>query len=82
MLVLGNRNFASTRLVRAWTATGAEVCLRGKANRRLPVDRMLPDGSWLSRIQADADKKNGLGRVIVRVIRYRLDDPGRPEVRL
>ncbi|MDT9689816.1 hypothetical protein Q5762_16010 [Streptomyces sp. P9(2023)] len=46
MLVLGDRDFASTRLVRAWTATGADVCLRVKANRRLPVDRMLPDGSW------------------------------------
>ncbi|WP_435842239.1 IS4 family transposase [Streptomyces cyaneofuscatus] len=78
MLVLGDRNFASTRLVRAWTATGAEVCVRVKANRRLPVDRMLPDGSWLSRIQADDDKKNQLQPVVVRVIRYRLDDPGRP----
>ncbi len=77
MLVLADRNFGSTRLVRVWTAAGAEVCLRAKANRRLPMDQVFPDGSWLSHIQAGDDRKNGLAPVVVRVIRYRLDDPGR-----
>ncbi|MEU1820822.1 IS4 family transposase [Streptomyces abikoensis] len=77
MLVLGDRNLASTRLWRTLTATGAEVCFRIKANRQLPVDRKLPDGSWLSHIQAVGDKKAGHEPVRVRVIRYQLEDPGR-----
>ncbi|WP_328926695.1 IS4 family transposase [Streptomyces sp. NBC_00190] len=78
MLVLGDRNLPSTRLWRALTSSGADLCFRAKTNRRLPVLQTLPDGSWLTVIQAGDDKKAGREPVAVRVIRYRLDDPGRP----
>lgn len=78
MLVLGDRNLPSARLWRALTAGGADLCFRAKTNRRLPVLEPLADGSWLTTIQADDDKKAGRQPVTVRVIRYRLDDPGRP----
>lgn len=62
MIVLADRNFA----VRAWIAavaeTGADVLVRVKLNRALPVCRQLRDGSYLSRI----------GPVEVRVITARI----------
>ncbi|MFI6007196.1 IS4 family transposase [Streptomyces sp. NPDC051366] len=78
MLVLGDRNLPSARLWRALTLSGADLCFRAKTNRRLPVLEPLADGSWLTTIQAADDKKAGRRPVTVRVIRYRLDDPGRP----
>ena len=58
MIVLADRNFAVAAWITALAATGAEVLVRVKNHRRLPVCRALPDGSFLSRI----------GRVEVRVI--------------
>jgi hypothetical protein len=58
MIVLADRNFAVAAWLTALAATGAEVLVRVKNHRRLPVCRALPDGSFLSRI----------GRVEVRVI--------------
>ena len=58
MIVLADRNFAVAAWITALAATGAEVLVRVKNQRRLPVCRALPDGSFLSRI----------GRVEVRVI--------------
>jgi hypothetical protein len=59
MIVLADRNFAARDLIAAIAGTGAQVLVRVKNGRRLPVCRRLPDGSWLSRI----------GTVEVRVIR-------------
>lgn len=58
MIVLADRNFAAAAWITALAATGAEVLVRVKNHRRLPVCRTLADGSFLSRI----------GRVEVRVI--------------
>lgn len=77
MLVLGDRNLPSVRLWRALTSSGADLCFRIKVNRRLPVVKPLPDGSWLTRIRAHDDRRDGPAPVTVRVIRYRLNDPGR-----
>lgn len=59
MIVLGDRNFAAQALITAIAATGADLLIRTKSGRRLPVCRRLPDGSYVSRI----------GPVEVRVIR-------------
>ena len=59
MIVLGDRNFAAQQLITAIADTGADLLIRTKSGRRLPVCRRLPDGSYLSRI----------GSVVVRVIR-------------
>jgi hypothetical protein len=52
MLLLADRNYAAADLVATITATGTDLLIRAKANRRLPMLRRLPDGSWLSRIGA------------------------------
>jgi len=58
MIVLADRNFAVAAWITALAATGAEVLVRVKNGRRLPICQAWPDGSFLSRI----------GRVEVRVI--------------
>lgn len=58
MIVLGDRNFAAADLIAAITERGADLLIRVKAGRKLPVCRRCGDGSWISRI----------GQVEVRVI--------------
>jgi hypothetical protein len=50
MLLIADRNYAAADLLATLAATGADLLIRNKANRRLPILRQLPDGSWLSRI--------------------------------
>jgi hypothetical protein len=82
MLLLGDRNMPTSGLVRAVKATDAELCFRLKVGRvkDLPRHRILPDGSWLSELHTCQDRKAGRTPCPVRVVRYRLDDPGRPGV--
>jgi hypothetical protein len=58
-IVLADRNFAASKLIAGIAGSGADLLIRTKNSRRLPVCRRLPDGSYVSRI----------GRVEVRVIR-------------
>ena len=58
MIVLCDRNLATAALTGRIAATGAELLARCKADRKLPVLRRLPDGSYLSL----------LGEVRVRII--------------
>ncbi|MFD8820340.1 IS4 family transposase [Streptomyces sp. NPDC059627] len=79
MLVLADREFLGVPLWRAFTATGAHLLWRVSANRVLPVQERLPDGSWLSRLHAGTDNKKR-DPVRVRVIAYRLTGvPGAEE---
>ncbi len=50
MIVLADRNFAAADLIAAIADTGADLLIRVKAGRRLPVCGRCGDGSWLSRI--------------------------------
>ncbi len=50
MIVLADRNFAAADLLNAIAATGAELLVRVKTGRKLPVCRQLADGSYLTRI--------------------------------
>jgi hypothetical protein len=50
MIVLGDRNFAAADLIGQIAATGADVLIRVKNGRKLPVCRRLRDGSYLSQI--------------------------------
>jgi Insertion element 4 transposase N-terminal/Transposase DDE domain len=50
MIVLADRNFAAAGWIAALAATGADVLVRVKNQRRFPALRVLPDGSFLSRI--------------------------------
>lgn len=57
----------------AFTATGADLLWRVPANRILPVDKRLRDGSWLSHIHASTDPARR-DPVEVRVLAYQLKD--------
>ncbi|MBT2675072.1 IS4 family transposase [Streptomyces sp. ISL-14] len=75
-LVLADREFLGVPLWRAFTDSGADLLWRVPANRVLPVDRMLRDGSWLSRIHATSDRSHR-DPVAVRVVAYQLHGTGR-----
>ena len=50
MIVLADRNFAAQGLIAVIAETGAELLIRVKNGRKLPVCRRLRDGSYVSRI--------------------------------
>ncbi|WP_285475559.1 IS4 family transposase, partial [Actinoplanes sp. NBRC 101535] len=62
MLLLADRNYAAAELVKTFAATGADLLIRCKANRRLRIIGRCPDGSRLSTI----------GELRVRVIEARI----------
>jgi hypothetical protein len=62
MIVLADRNFAAAELIDKIAARGADLLIRVKNGRRLPVRACRADGSWISQI----------GPVEVRVIRAQI----------
>jgi len=52
MILLADRNFAARDLIAAVADTGAELLIRVKTGRKLPVCRQLGNGSHVSRIGA------------------------------
>jgi hypothetical protein len=74
MLCLADRNFFSFQLWNKARATGADLLWRIKKNLRLPCEKRLPDGSYLSRIyRSEKDRRHNRNGVVVRVIEYRLE---------
>ena len=62
MIVLLDRNFDNATLIGQIAATKAHVLVRLKSNRKLPILRRYPDGSYLSQI----------GKVQVRVVQAQI----------
>lgn len=79
MVVLADRNFYSFALWNEARATGADLLWRTKSNHVLPVDERLDDGSYLSHLHEVVKNHRRPSDVVVRVIEYTLDDPGRPD---
>jgi hypothetical protein len=52
MIVLADRNFGAAALIGQLAATEADLLVRLKSNRKMPVLRRYRDGSWLSQIGA------------------------------
>jgi len=77
MLVLADRNFYGFKLWRIACASGAKLAWRVKSNLGLPVQQLLPDGSYLSTVFDSADRARLSGQV-VRVIDYTLHDSATP----
>ena len=74
MLCLADRNFFSFQLWNKARATGADLLWRVKKNLRLPCEKRLPDGSYLSRIYpSERDRRRKTNGVVVRVIEYHLE---------
>ncbi len=83
VLLLADRLFVGFELWRAATATGADLLWRAKTGKtapKLPVDQVLADGSWLSRLYAASDRRKR-DPVVVRVVEYAIHDPGRPQAK-
>jgi hypothetical protein len=80
VLLLADRLFVGGELWRAMARTGADLVWRvtcgTKTAPKLPVDQVLSDGSWLSRLYAASDRRRR-HPITVRVIEYTLTDPGR-----
>lgn len=74
MLCLADRNFFSyARWTEAQT-TGADLLWRVKKNLRLPVEKRLPDGSYLGTLYpSERDRRQRTRDMLVRVIEYRLE---------
>jgi hypothetical protein len=77
MLVLADRNFYRFKLWQLACACGAKLAWRVEANRKLPVQRMLSDGSYLSAVFDSGHRPRNAGQV-VRVIDYTLEDLATP----
>ena len=74
MLCLADRLFFGFELWSQARATGADLLWRVKKNLRLPRERRLADGSYLSTIYpSDRDRRHHTNGVVVRVIEYRLE---------
>src|SRR6266511_115759 len=80
VLLLADRLFVGAALWRQMARTGADLVWRVKCGSKtapkLPVDQVLSDGSWRSRLYAGTDRRKR-HPITVRVIEYTLTDPGR-----
>jgi len=75
MLCLADRLFASFSLWKLAGENGAQLLWRVRANYRLPVEALLPDGSYLSTFYAStADQRHKTNGVRVRVIEYTIEN--------
>lgn len=79
MLILADRGFVGYPMWSAANRCGSRLVFRLRENQVLPVERVLPDGSYLSTLYASTkarrDARRGLGsdeRFPVRVIEYEL----------
>jgi hypothetical protein len=77
MLCIADRNFYSGTLWGQAAATGADLLWRAKSDLTLIREQDLADGSWLATTGGRDARRRGHSH-LVRVIDYRLDDPGRP----
>lgn len=74
-LLLADASFACYELWRDAAAAGAELLWRAGAQLALPVDAVLADGTYLSRLKAPRRlRKQGAPDITVRVIGYHLLD--------
>ena len=74
MVCLADRNFFGFDLWKKACKTGADLLWRVKKNLRLPCEKRLPDGSYLSTIYgSDKNRRQGAHGMRVRVIEYTLE---------
>jgi hypothetical protein len=78
MLLLWDRGFFSYDLWKGVTSRGVKILARVKSGLILRPIRNLADGSYLARIyRSPYDRQKDRAGILVRVIRYTLDDPQR-----
>ena len=75
MLCLADRGFGGYPNWLKASASGAQLLWRCKTNGQLPIDRALPDGSYLTTIHPDLKSRRAdVGAIQVRVIEYELPE--------
>jgi hypothetical protein len=77
MLLLADRNFYGFKLWQAACDTGAKLVWRVGSTLKLPVEHLLPDGSYLSTVFDNDDRARRRGQT-VRVVHYTLQDAAAP----
>lgn len=78
MLLMLDAGFYGFHLWRQAAATGADLLARLSSTLKLPVLRVLPDGSYLSKVYpSDYARRKDRDGLTVRVIRYTHNDPKR-----
>jgi hypothetical protein len=79
MLLLWDRNFLSYQTVAEVRQRGANLLARIKSNLIFEPIRVLDDGSYLAKLYCSAaDRRKDRNGILVRIIEYTFDDPGRP----
>ena len=79
MLLLWDRNFLSYQTVSEVRQRGAHLLARIKSNLIFEPIRVLSDGSYLAKLYRNAaDRRKDRDGILVRIIEYTFDDPGRP----
>lgn len=76
MLCMADRLFPGYGLWKQYAATGADLLWRAKLSVKLKRTETLGDGSYLAEWLPEEERRKGNGAVVVRVIEYRLRDPG------
>jgi hypothetical protein len=73
MLLLADRLYAAYAFLAAVAATGAQCLVRTRDNAVLPVEEILPDGSYRSHVYASTkDRRQRHNGLAVRVIEYQV----------
>lgn len=79
MLLLWDRGFFSYDLLQQVEQRGAKLLARVKKNLIFQPIRRLADGSYLAKAYTSAaQRKRDQGGIVVRIIEYTFNDPGRP----
>lgn len=74
MLCLADRLYPNFSLWQKARSTGASLLWRTRSNADLPVEEVLADGSYLSRVYpTEKDKRKKRNGLVVRVIEYQLE---------
>ncbi len=75
MLCLADRGFSGYPNWLKASTSGAQLLWRCKTNGQHPIDRTLPDGSYLTTLHPDQkSRRQGVGAIQVRIIEYELPD--------
>jgi len=79
MLCMSDRLFPGYEIWKQFAASGSHLLWRAKNSLPLEKFEVLADGSYLAKWLPKEERKKGSEPVIVRVIEYRLRDPGLAE---
>jgi Insertion element 4 transposase N-terminal/Transposase DDE domain len=79
LLLLWDRNFLSYKNLKGVLGRGAHLLARIKKNLIFKPTQVLADGSYLAKMYPSARHRDrDEGGIVVRIIEYTLEDPGRP----